>query len=320
MFLFFFTYIFFGGGCSLVFVFSLAFFPPLFHSLFLCLSLVLFFLPSFFSLFLLSFASLFLSLCFFALFLCFCFMKEQHKIFNYKVFFIKPFCLLVSCLALSFKSLFSCFPYLKLCFVNINGFVFQERTLIKHQFSAKLGVATKHSFITCVWQNVKSFFVVRPIFGQHLVDVKKHCKYKEFQNIVKSKKRQNNSLFEGLLSGPSRGYDLGQVKMSGCKHHQDTLGHDMKRAKINISFPSFLPHAAPKARVITNCNIFLQGFNFCLWKLQTLSRQRWKETMKHNHQENKWQNTQTKKAKMNDKIAKNKRTPKNTGDKIANKT
>ena len=65
--------------------FSLAFLGfPLFHFLFLCLSLFLFFVPSFLSFsLLLSFGSLFLSLSFFLFLLCFCFMNRTTS--NYSI-------------------------------------------------------------------------------------------------------------------------------------------------------------------------------------------------------------------------------------------
>ena len=116
-------------------------FLPLFHSLFLCLSLslsLLFFLPSLFfflpSLFFwFYFASLFLSPCLFALYLCFCFMKEQHQ--NTKLESVFSSILSVSldsCLVLSFKSLFLVlmFPYLKSCVCSTTMFLsFQKDNL-----------------------------------------------------------------------------------------------------------------------------------------------------------------------------------------------
>ena len=52
-----------------------------------------------------------------------------------------------------------------------------------------------------------SFFC--PFFGQILVDVQKHYKNRYFGAFSKQKKK--NDHFEGLLSGPSQSYYLGQV-------------------------------------------------------------------------------------------------------------
>ena len=48
-----------------------------------------------------------------------------------------------------------------------------------------------------------------PFFGQNLVEVQKHYKNRYFSTFSKAKKK--NDHFEGLLSGPSKGYYLGQV-------------------------------------------------------------------------------------------------------------
>ena len=94
--------------CLPLFLLSL-FGLPLFHFLFLCLSLLLFFLPSFLSFFLLSFGSLFLPLSFFFFLLGFCFMKRTtSKYYITELFFIDPF---------SYFGVPSCFLFENPCLV-----------------------------------------------------------------------------------------------------------------------------------------------------------------------------------------------------------
>ena len=64
-------------------------------------------------------------------------------------------------------------------------------------------------FIACVLQNVESYRFL-PILGQNYADVQNIVKY-VFQHIFQIKTRQNKCHFQGSLSGPSRGYYLGQV-------------------------------------------------------------------------------------------------------------
>ena len=54
------------------------------------------------------------------------------------------------------------------------------------------------------------FSFVCPFFGQILVDVQKHYKIGILAHFQKQKKEKNDH-FQGLLSGPSKGYYLGQV-------------------------------------------------------------------------------------------------------------
>ena len=136
-----------GHHCLLLSVslcFSLAFYwTSLCRSLFLCLSLVIFFLPSFFSFF-------FDFLCFLVfapLFLCLLLFHEKNniKILNYKVCFINPFCFLVSCLVLSFKSLFLIIVFLisSCAFVQHQCFSFQKaKFFTKETVFGQEGVAT----------------------------------------------------------------------------------------------------------------------------------------------------------------------------------
>ena len=60
-----------------------------------------------------------------------------------------------------------------------------------------------------------------PFFGQILLDVQKHYKIGISAHFQKQKKEKNDH-FEGLLSGPSKGYYLGQVccniKMANLAH------------------------------------------------------------------------------------------------------
>ena len=108
---------------------------------------------------------------------------------------------------------FSClsfFPFLKLCFmVHINVLIFQESQLIKHQILVKSGVATKFFFCYLCFAKSEKLSFLGPIFAQHLVGVQEHCKHRHFRTLKKQKCKKYH--FEGLLSGPSRGYYLGQV-------------------------------------------------------------------------------------------------------------
>ena len=102
--------------------FSLAFFGlPLFHFLFLCLSVFLFLLPSFLSFFFAFF--LFLVFVSFFLFLSSLLLfheKNNIKIFNYKVFLHHSFLIFVGFLS----SFFLQIPFPYLCFFLILSFVF----------------------------------------------------------------------------------------------------------------------------------------------------------------------------------------------------
>ena len=145
--------------------FSLSHYIYIYLSLSLSLSLPLFFfyfvIPSLFAFFL-SFVLVWFWLFFCALFLCFSFLKEQGQ--NYwiwKVFTIKPFCFLVSCLVLSFKSIYLIlfdllFPSLKLWFTFNIKVVCWRGQLIKHRFLVKLGAATK------LFNNL--FLILAPLF------------------------------------------------------------------------------------------------------------------------------------------------------------
>ena len=95
-------------------------------------------------------------------------------------------------------------------FVQHQCFGFQKTQVEKHQFLVKRGVATKRLFNNlCFAQCAKlSFF---PFFGQILVDVHKNTIKIGISAHFQKQKRDKKDHFEGLLSGPSKGYYLGQV-------------------------------------------------------------------------------------------------------------
>ena len=120
---------------------------PLFHFLFLCLSVFLFFLPSFLSFFLLPFCFLFWSLFSFFFLLCFCFLKRTTSKYSIrKFFFINPFSfLLVSSLLFFYKFpflIFAFFLILSFVFCSTSVFGFKECKFKKNTFFKKRGVAT----------------------------------------------------------------------------------------------------------------------------------------------------------------------------------
>ena len=168
-------------------------------------------------LFLLSFGSFFFSLSFFFCLLWFCFLKTNNiKRFNCKVFFHQScvFCWFPVLISLSnpfFLSLF--FPGIHLCFLfHINVFGFKKHKLKNTNFWSK-GELQQNGFflITCVLQNVKSYrFLFAPFLAKFWLMFEKHYKNRYFSTFSKAKAKKNDH-FEGLLSGPSKGYYLGQV-------------------------------------------------------------------------------------------------------------
>ena len=158
---------------------------------------------------------LFLSFYLFCL-LCLSFMKTNNiKRFNCKVFFHQ------SCVFFWFPVLFTLsnpfflsllFPGIQLCFLfNINVSGFKKHKLKNTNFWSK-GELQQNGFFfinLCFAKCEKlSFFL--PRFGRILVDVQKHYKNRYFSTFSKAKKEKNYH-FEGLLSGSSKGYYLGQV-------------------------------------------------------------------------------------------------------------
>ena len=195
--------------------FSLAFFRlPLFHFLFLCLSVFLFFLPSFLSFFFASF--LFLVLVSFSFFflLCFCFLKRTTSKYSIrKFFFIHPFSfLLVSSLLFSYKFpflIFAFFLILSFVFCSTSVFGFKECKFKKTHFFKKRGVAQHNGFFlwTCVLQNVKSY---RFFLGIFWLFFKKHYKNRHFSTLFEATNYKKMAFLEviiwsswKLLSGPS---------------------------------------------------------------------------------------------------------------------
>ena len=173
--------------------FSLVFFPhPFSRSLSLSLSSSI--LSSFllFFLVLLSSGSLcfFLSLSFFFLFLCLSFMKEQHQHIKFKVLFHQSFLFWG----------FSVFLFLSNSFsLSLSFFLILSLFLIQY----KCCFFQKSQF-----QKVSVSF--SPCFAKFGLMFKKHCKIGISEHFQKQKKGKNDN-FEGSLSGPSKGYYLGQV-------------------------------------------------------------------------------------------------------------
>ena len=124
----------------------------------------------------------------------------------------------VSCPALSFKSLFLifAFPDLKLLVVQHQCFSVKEDKL-KTQMFGQEGVARKRFVFTslCFAPCEKLSFFSGPVFGQFwsMFEKKLLIALRYFQHIFKpeKKKKKQKIYFEGLLSGPSRGYYLVQV-------------------------------------------------------------------------------------------------------------
>ena len=176
--------------------------------IYIYLSLSLFFLLSLLALFLYYF----LVPCFFVLSCLVSLLlfheKNQLKVFDWKV--VRQSCLfLASCLVCIFQVLSSyiCFLILSCVFAQHKRFDLPKKQLIKHQLLVKLGY-NKTCFITCVL--FKMWKVSPPILDTIMLTCKNTVKL-VISALLKSKKRQYNYHFEGLLSGPSRGYDLGQA-------------------------------------------------------------------------------------------------------------
>ena len=138
------------------------FLPSFFHSPFslsfffsLSLSLLIFFLTSLF----------FVLPCYFAFLSCLVSLvwfheKNKLKLFDWESFFHQsfPFCWFPVLLCLSNLFLLSMFFLILSCvFVQHQIFYLSKRQLTKHQFSLKLGVATKHLFFMACVFNLKSY-------------------------------------------------------------------------------------------------------------------------------------------------------------------
>ena len=152
------------------------------------------------------------------------------------------------------------------------------------------GCNRRFVFIAYVFQNVKRyrrdrFFLAH--FWAKFGWCSKICKL-VFEHNFKSPRKAKNTIVRGWFSGPSRGYYLGQVKMSGWRHHQDTLGNDMTRTKIN-NCPFLGRLLLRKPGSSRTATFSLQGFNFSCAQ----------EKFKHDPDRNgntRW-NTNTKKKK-----------------------
>ena len=127
------------------------------------------------------------------------FVHQSFLVFWFPLFFI-----------LSNPLIFVVFLILCLAFCQHQGFSLKCK-LRKHQYLVKRGVAT-FFLITCVLQNVKSYpFFIWPVFCLFLLIFKKHCKNRYVSTFLKATTYTKRLHFEGLLSGPSRGYYLVQV-------------------------------------------------------------------------------------------------------------
>ena len=199
--------------------FSSAFFGlPLVQVLFLCLSLVLFFLSSFLSFFfcflLVPSFSLFLS---FSVFFGFVSWKANNiKRFNCKVFFHQScvffwFPVLFSLSNPFFLSLFFSW-YSVMFFCSTSMFLVSKNTSWKTPNFGQKGSCNKTVFYNLCFAKCEKLSFFWPLFGKFLVDVKKHYRIgmsAHFQSKKRKKKKKDH--FEGLLSGPSKGYYLGQA-------------------------------------------------------------------------------------------------------------
>ena len=128
--------------CLPLFLLSLFLPPPFLLSLSLSLSCSF---PSFFLLvflFVFFWFLVFLSPSFLFFLHCFCFMKEQHQTILLRSIFPSILSLsLVSCLVVSFKSLFLIFVcFLILSCVFVQRLCFQNKQVEKHQFLVKRGL------------------------------------------------------------------------------------------------------------------------------------------------------------------------------------
>ena len=86
-----------------------------------------------------------------------------------------------------------------------------EKSISKTQMFGQQGGCNKTGFlIACVFLCEKLAVFWAPFLAKFELMFEKHCKNRYFSTFPKAKQRQNDH-FEGLLSGPSKGYYLGQV-------------------------------------------------------------------------------------------------------------
>ena len=184
---------------------------PFFTSSFSVSLLFFIFRPSFLSFFVCFLLVPFLSLYFLSSLHLF-HEKNNMKLLNLKVFH-QSFHFWVFSLVLSFKSLFLVFvfPDFSLRFLfNINAFAFKN-TSEKRRFLKKGGVQQNAVFfyepLFCkMWKVIVIFGYFFSKFWLML----KHYKNRYFSTSLYNKWQKYH--FEVLLSGPSRCYDLGQVR------------------------------------------------------------------------------------------------------------
>ena len=204
---------FFGLFSLFPFLSPLTFFGlPLFHFLFLCLSVLLlsFFLPS-----CLSFLAFFVFLVFVSFFVLSSVLlfleKNNMKILNWNSFSSSKCSLFgVSCLVFSLKSLFLIFVFFSwfwvMFFVQHHCFWFQKTQVEKHIFSKKRGVATKRGFfyepVFCKMSKVIVFFGI--FFFLHFLGCfsKNTIKIGILAHFSKQKITKKWHFWK-LLSGPS---------------------------------------------------------------------------------------------------------------------
>ena len=164
----------------------------------------------YFSIFLVFFLSFFFASSFFslALFVCFC-SENNIKIINRKFGFFNVFRFLVSCLVLSFRSLFYlCFFLILCCFCSKKCSYLSNKTTYRTPIFGDVGGCNQQMcfFITCVLENVKSYRFGGPFSGKIMLMFKNTVKY-VFQHIFETE-RQIKYHFEELLSGPDNNSDF----------------------------------------------------------------------------------------------------------------
>ena len=198
---------FFGLFSVFPFLSPLTFFGlPLFHFLFLCLSVLLlsFFLPSCLSFLAFFFFLVFVSF-FCSIFCAFVSWKEHENIKLEFLFFIKMFSFLgfLSCFLFEISFPYLCFfPDFELCFLfNIICFWFQKNKL-KNTFFQKKGGCNKTVFfyepVFCKMSKVIVFFF-GIFFAFFWLFFKKHYKNRHFSTFFKAKNYKKMAFLEVII-------------------------------------------------------------------------------------------------------------------------
>ena len=101
--------------------------------------------------------------------------------------------------------------------------ILSKKTISKTPILGEVGGCNKRLFWlrACVLQTVTSYGRLGGPFLDKICSCSKNTvKMGIFAHCLEHQKKAHKYHFEGLFSGPNRGYYLGQVKMSGCRHHQ----------------------------------------------------------------------------------------------------